>query len=201
MSVFPLAICSDRAVAPAPLCLLRLESLVRSALYPQWSFSHLLWNLEELVDWEVDDRSFYHILEYKFCIRVFAQPFNWYSLSACHVPFRVQFVAVVQSLTSVQLFATSWAVATRLLCLLNLNLYNADSMLFASFPPFLSICFKLLLFNSDSWRPHGLQHARLPCAPLSPRIGSSSCPLSQWCYLTISSSAAPSPSIFSISQQ
>ena len=36
-----------------------------------------------------------------------------------------------------------------------------------------------------------LQHARLPCPPLSPRVCSSSCPLSRWCYLTISSSAAP----------
>ena len=39
--------------------------------------------------------------------------------------------------------------------------------------------------------PHGLQHARLPCPPLSPRICSSSCPLSQGCYLTILSSATP----------
>ena len=38
--------------------------------------------------------------------------------------------------------------------------------------------------------PHGLQHARLLCPPLSPRVCSNSCLLSQWCYLTISSSAA-----------
>ena len=42
----------------------------------------------------------------------------------------------------------------------------------------------------DSLRPHGLQHTRLPCPPQSPRVGSSSCPLRWWCYLTISSSAA-----------
>ena len=42
---------------------------------------------------------------------------------------------------------------------------------------------------SDSLRPHGLQHTRLPCPSLSPRMCSNSCPLSQWCYLTISSSA------------
>ena len=36
---------------------------------------------------------------------------------------------------------------------------------------------------------HGLQHARLFCTPLSPGVCSDSCPLSQWCYLTISSSA------------
>ena len=44
---------------------------------------------------------------------------------------------------------------------------------------------------SNSLRPPGLQHARLPCPSLSPRICSSSCPLSWWCYLTISSSATP----------
>ena len=45
---------------------------------------------------------------------------------------------------------------------------------------------------SDSLGPYGLQHARLPCPLLSPGVHSDSCPLSQWCYLTISSSAAPS---------
>ena len=44
---------------------------------------------------------------------------------------------------------------------------------------------------SDSLWPHGLQHARLLCPPLSPRVYSDSCPLSQWCYLTISCSATP----------
>ena len=39
--------------------------------------------------------------------------------------------------------------------------------------------------------PHGLQHVRLPCPSLSSRVCSNSCPLSQWCYLTISFSAAP----------
>ena len=43
---------------------------------------------------------------------------------------------------------------------------------------------------SDSLWPHGLQHARLPCPSLSPGVCSNSYPLSQWCYLTISSSAA-----------
>ena len=43
---------------------------------------------------------------------------------------------------------------------------------------------------SSSLQPYGLQHARLPCPSLSPRAYSNSCPLSQWCYLTISSSAA-----------
>ena len=47
---------------------------------------------------------------------------------------------------------------------------------------------------SDFLRPHELQHARLPCPSLSPRVCSNSCPLSQGCYPTISSSATPSSS-------
>ena len=45
--------------------------------------------------------------------------------------------------------------------------------------------------KSDSFRPHGLQHARLPCPLLSPGACSNSYPLSQWCHPTISSSVAP----------
>ena len=43
----------------------------------------------------------------------------------------------------------------------------------------------------DSLWPHGLQHTRLPCPPLSPGVCSNSCPLSQWCHPTISSSVIP----------
>ena len=42
---------------------------------------------------------------------------------------------------------------------------------------------------SYSLWPHGLQHIRLPCPSLSPRVCSNSCPLSQWCYLIILSYA------------
>ena len=41
---------------------------------------------------------------------------------------------------------------------------------------------------SDSLRPHGLQHARLPCPSLTPRACSNLCPLNGWCHPTISSS-------------
>ena len=53
---------------------------------------------------------------------------------------------------------------------------------------------------SDSLQSHGLQHARLPGPSLSPRVCSDSCPMNQWCYLTISSSICPLlllPSVFS----
>ena len=38
---------------------------------------------------------------------------------------------------------------------------------------------------------HGLWHARLHCPSPTPRACSNSCPLSQWCHPTISSSVAP----------
>ena len=44
---------------------------------------------------------------------------------------------------------------------------------------------------SDSLRPHGLQHARPPCSSSTSRVYSDSCPLSQWCHPTISSSVVP----------
>ena len=44
---------------------------------------------------------------------------------------------------------------------------------------------------SDSLRPHGLQHARLPCPSPTPGVYSNSCPLSRWCHLIISSSIVP----------
>ena len=49
---------------------------------------------------------------------------------------------------------------------------------------------------SDSLRPHGLQHARLPCPSPSPRVCSDSCPLSQWCHPAISPPIVPSLSCF-----
>ena len=44
---------------------------------------------------------------------------------------------------------------------------------------------------SDSLRPHGLQHPRLPCQSPTPGVCSDSCPLSWWCHPTISSSVFP----------
>ena len=43
-------------------------------------------------------------------------------------------------------------------------------------------------------------HTRLLCPPLSPGVCSNSCPLSQWCYPTISSSAIPFSFAFNVFQ-
>ena len=59
----------------------------------------------------------------------------------------------------------------------------------------------VLVFKTSCWllailclilQPQRLQPIRLLC-PLFPGVGSNSCTLSRWCYLTISSSAAPFP--------
>ena len=44
---------------------------------------------------------------------------------------------------------------------------------------------------SDSLRPQELQHTRSPCPSPTPRVYSNSCPSSQWCHPTISSSVVP----------
>ena len=43
----------------------------------------------------------------------------------------------------------------------------------------------------DSLWPHGLQHAGLSCPSPTPGACSNSCPWSQWCHSTISSSVVP----------
>ena len=59
----------------------------------------------------------------------------------------------------------------------------------------LSFAFSSVQFSrsimSDSLRPHGLQHARLPCPSPTPGVYSNSCPSSWWGHPTISSSVVP----------
>ena len=75
---------------------------------------------------------------------------------------------------------TMWAV-TPILC-------NTVNLLITP----VSGCSCLLLFShsvvSDSLWLYALQHTWAPCPSLSPRVCSNSCPLSWWCYPTISSS-------------
>ena len=44
---------------------------------------------------------------------------------------------------------------------------------------------------SDSLWPHEWQHARLPCPSPTPGVHLNSCPLTEWCHPTISSSVIP----------
>ena len=53
-----------------------------------------------------------------------------------------------------------------------------------------SVQFSCSVVSNSLW-PHGLQHARPPCPSPVPGVCSNSCPLSQWCHPTISSSVVP----------
>ena len=48
-----------------------------------------------------------------------------------------------------------------------------------------------LLSSVRLFATHRLQHVRLPCPSSTPKACSNSCPLSQWCHPTISSSVVP----------
>ena len=69
-------------------------------------------------------------------------------------------------------------------------LCNSMDCSMPGFPVLHSVQFTLSVM-SDSLRPHGLQHARPPCLSPTHRVYSDSCPLSQWCHPTISSSVVP----------
>ena len=53
---------------------------------------------------------------------------------------------------------------------------------------------------SNSLRPHGLQHTRLPCPSPTPGTCSNSFLLSRWCHPTVSSFVIPFPPAFNLSQ-
>ena len=63
-------------------------------------------------------------------------------------------------------------------------------MVTAYLPVTFSIQFSLSVM-SNSLRPQGVQHTRLPCPSPTPRACSNSCPLSWWWHPTISSSLVP----------
>ena len=58
----------------------------------------------------------------------------------------------------------------------------------------LCICYSVQFSRSvvsDSLWPHEPQHARPTCPSPTPRVYPNTCPLSQWCHLTILSSVVP----------
>ena len=96
-----------------------------------------------------------------------------------HVWLRLHFILVALNLESISPWRVCWH---RLLGPISRVGNSLDQQL-------------LLLFSrsvvSESLWPRGLQHTRLPCPSQSPRVCLDSCPLSQWCHPTISSSVIP----------
>ena len=96
-----------------------------------------------------------------------------------HVWLRLHFILVALNLESISSWRVCWH---RLLGPISWVGNSLDQQL-------------LLLFSrsvvSESLWPRALQHTRLPCPSQSPRVCLDSCPLSQWCHPTISSSVIP----------
>ena len=68
--------------------------------------------------------------------------------------------------------------------IITVNIYRLDNQEFSS------VQFSHLVMSDSLW-PHGLQHARPPCASPTLKVYSNSCLWSQWCHPTISSSVIP----------
>ena len=73
---------------------------------------------------------------------------------------------------------------------LNLPKLTKITIKFSSRSSIVFIQFSLSVMSNSLWT-HGLQHNRLPCPTPTPRACSNSCPLSQGCHPTISSSVIP----------
>ena len=70
------------------------------------------------------------------------------------------------------------------------NLSILETFFITAKPINLSVQFSHSVVSNSLW-PDGLQHARLPYPSPTPRAYSNSCPSSQWCHPTISSSVVP----------
>ena len=91
---------------------------------------------------------------------------------------------------TLSIFSTAFMTLKVLPYLQSIQLLTLFSPSFHSFFFFMCV-YVIHSVVSDSLQPRGLQHARFPCPSLSPWVCSNSCPLGQWCYLTIPSSATP----------
>ena len=79
---------------------------------------------------------------------------------------------------------------------LKLNIQKTNIM---ASSPISSVQFSIPLV-SNSFRSHGLQHARPPCPSSTPGVHSDSRPSSPCCHPVVSSSVVPSPPAFNLSQ-
>ena len=74
----------------------------------------------------------------------------------------------------------------------SIRVFSNESALHIRWPKYWSFRINSVQFScsvvSNSLRPQGLQHTRPPCPSPTPGVYPNSCPLSQWCHPTISSS-------------
>ena len=103
-----------------------------------------------------------------------------------HISKKIKNLLIVFLLAILYLNVTKTFWVTRTSCFKQIVMGNEKWILYSSVHFSRSVV-------SDSFPPHGLQHTRPPCPSPTPVVHSNSCPLSQWCHPTISSSVAPSP--------
>ena len=94
--------------------------------------------------------------------------------------------SIYQSIYTPVCLISFWFLQPYLYILLSPWLYNWLGNRILAWRALLSFSHSVV---SDSLRPHGLQHAMLPCPWPTPGAYSDSCPLSRWYHLTISSSS------------
>ena len=75
--------------------------------------------------------------------------------------------------------------------LLIINLTKVLETFHDHFVPCCSVQFSSVTHSCPTLQPHEPQHSRPPCPSSTPRDYPNSCPLSRWCYPTISSSVVP----------
>ena len=76
------------------------------------------------------------------------------------------------------------------------GLWGCTVLYILCFPHIPQTCLFSCSVVSDTLRPPGLKHIRLRCPSPTPGACSNSCPLSRWCYPTISFSVIPFSSCF-----
>ena len=74
-------------------------------------------------------------------------------------------------------------------CILSPCLFNLNADYIMQHAGLDEVQFSCSVMSNSLW-PHGPQQARFPCPSSLPGVYSNSCPLSQWCHPTISSSVA-----------
>ena len=108
------------------------------------------------------------------------------SINHCEFSKKISLIIWVNYKIQFALFPSTFTRQVGLYCRRRKKLPQMTQLPFRRLP----LWFSRSVVSNSLW-PHGLQHTRLPCPLLSPGVCSNSCPLSQWCHLTISSSVTP----------
>ena len=114
-------------------------------------------------------------------------PHTSWSLDSLYSEFYTELYLFVLQCIILPPSAPTWTVAPNSFLMPSLFFFVFSSLHSVQFSSVQFIC--SVVFNS--LQLHGLQHSRPPCPSATPGIYPNSCPLSQWCHPTISSSVTP----------